>query len=64
MTMSKPPAMVEDLNYTLTDDGGNKGTLTLAWEDVTLRSPSGALRPAFAAAGLESAAFVLACAAK
>jgi len=35
MTMSKPPAMVEDLTYTLTDDGGGKGTLTLAWEDVS-----------------------------
>lgn len=33
MTMSKPPAIVEDLKYTITDDGGNKGTLTLAWED-------------------------------
>ena len=34
MTMAKPPALVEDLKYTLTDDGG-KGTLTLAWEDVS-----------------------------
>ena len=34
MMMSKPPAMVEDLTYTLTNDGG-KGTLTLAWEDVS-----------------------------
>jgi hypothetical protein len=33
MTMSKPPAMVEDLTYTLNIDNGN-GTLTLAWEDV------------------------------
>ena len=32
MHMSKPPSMVEDLTYTLKDDGGNKGTLTLAWE--------------------------------
>lgn len=32
MHMSKPPSMVEDLNYTLKDDGGNKGTMTLAWE--------------------------------
>ncbi len=32
MKMSKPPAMVEDLKYTLTSDGGSKGTLTLAWE--------------------------------
>ncbi len=33
MTMSKPPAMVENLVYTLTDNGGGKGTMTLAWED-------------------------------
>jgi Protein of unknown function (DUF2911) len=32
MKMSKPPSLVEDLKYTLTNDGGNKGTLTLAWE--------------------------------
>lgn len=35
MTMSKPPAMVEDLAWTLTDDGGGMGTMTLAWEDVS-----------------------------
>ncbi|MGB7266822.1 MAG: DUF2911 domain-containing protein [Terracidiphilus sp.] len=39
MTMSKPPAMVEDLKYTITDDGGGKGTLTLAWEDVSASVP-------------------------
>ncbi len=33
MTMSKPPAMVEKLKYTLSDAGGNKGRLQLAWED-------------------------------
>ncbi len=33
MHMSKPPSMVEDLKYTLTEDGGNEGTLTLAWEN-------------------------------
>ena len=33
MKMTKPPSMVEDLTYTLKDDGDNKGTLTLAWED-------------------------------
>jgi hypothetical protein len=33
MHMSKPPSMVEDLSYTLQDRGGNKGSLTLAWED-------------------------------
>jgi hypothetical protein len=35
MTMAKPPAMVEQLKYTLVDDGGNKGKLTLAWENVS-----------------------------
>jgi hypothetical protein len=33
MTMSKPPALVENLKYTLTDLGGNKGRLELAWEN-------------------------------
>lgn len=31
MRMSKPPSMVEDLTYTLKDDGGNRGSMTLAW---------------------------------
>ena len=35
MQMAKPPALVEDLKYTLTDRGGNKGTLNLAWENVS-----------------------------
>jgi hypothetical protein len=35
MTMSKPPAMVENLVYTLADNGDGKGTLTLSWEDHT-----------------------------
>jgi hypothetical protein len=35
MTMAAPPALVEDLVYTLTDDGGNKGTMTLSWEHVS-----------------------------
>ncbi len=39
MTMSKPPAMVEDLTYTLTDNGSGNGSLTLAWEDVTASVP-------------------------
>ena len=34
MTMSKPPAMVEQLKYTLTSAGGNRGKLELAWENV------------------------------
>jgi hypothetical protein len=33
MTMSAPPALVENLKYTLTDNGGGKGSLTLAWEN-------------------------------
>jgi len=39
MAMAKPPAMVEELKYTLTDAGGNKGTLTLAWENVVASVP-------------------------
>ena len=33
MTMSKPPAMVERLKYTLSDLGGNRGELRLEWEN-------------------------------
>ena len=33
MTMSKPPALVEELKYTIDDLGGNKGKITLAWEN-------------------------------
>ena len=33
MTMSKPPSMIEDLKYTVKDLGGNKGKLTLEWEN-------------------------------
>jgi hypothetical protein len=33
MTMSKPPAPIENLKYTLADEGGNKGKLTLEWEN-------------------------------
>jgi hypothetical protein len=33
MTMSKPPALVEELKYTIKDLGGNKGKLSLAWEN-------------------------------
>jgi len=39
MTMSTPPSLVEDLKYTITDDGGGKGTLTLAWENVSASVP-------------------------
>ena len=34
MTMSKPPAMVEQLKYTLSAAGGKKGKLQLTWEHV------------------------------
>lgn len=33
MTMAAPGALVENLKYTLTDNGGGKGSLTLAWEN-------------------------------
>jgi hypothetical protein len=33
MTMSKPPAMLEQMKYTLSNAGGNKAKLQLAWED-------------------------------
>lgn len=33
MHMSKPPQMVEHLQYTLTSTSNTRGTLTLAWED-------------------------------
>jgi hypothetical protein len=39
MTMATSPSLVEDLKYTLTDDGGGKGTLTLAWENVSASVP-------------------------
>jgi hypothetical protein len=34
MTMAKPATMVEQLKYTLAATGGNKGKLSLAWENV------------------------------
>jgi hypothetical protein len=39
MQMSAPPSMVENLKYTLTDDGSGKGTLTLAWENHSASVP-------------------------
>jgi Protein of unknown function (DUF2911) len=39
MTMAASPSMIEDLTYTITDDGGDKGTLTLAWENVSASVP-------------------------
>ncbi|MGA3136059.1 MAG: DUF2911 domain-containing protein [Terracidiphilus sp.] len=34
MTMEKPPALVENLKYMLKDLGGNKGKLSLVWENM------------------------------
>ncbi len=34
MSMEKPPALVENLKYMLKDLGGNKGKLSLAWENL------------------------------
>jgi hypothetical protein len=34
MTMGKPHALMEQLKYTLSGTGGNKGKLELAWENV------------------------------
>jgi hypothetical protein len=39
MHMSKPSAMVENLQYTIKDNGGGKGTITLAWEDQEASAP-------------------------
>ncbi|HYP08311.1 MAG TPA: DUF2911 domain-containing protein [Bryobacteraceae bacterium] len=39
MTMTKPAAPVESLKYTLTDAGGNKGKLELAWENASASVP-------------------------
>jgi hypothetical protein len=33
MTMSKPPALVESMKFTIADAGGNKARLTLEWEN-------------------------------
>jgi hypothetical protein len=39
MTMAKPPAPVEKLNYSLIDQGAGKGELRLAWEHHIGRVP-------------------------
>jgi hypothetical protein len=39
MSIGRPDALIEDLKYTLTDEGGNKGKLTLAWENVVATVP-------------------------
>ena len=33
LNMSKPPASIENLKYTLTSEGGNNGKLQLEWEN-------------------------------
>jgi len=35
LTMSKPPALVEQLKIDLTGAGGNKGKLQIQWENVS-----------------------------
>jgi hypothetical protein len=39
MKMSKPPALVEDLKYTIADMGGGNGRITLAWENHSASVP-------------------------
>ncbi len=39
MTMSKPPSMVENLSWKIASDGGDKGTITLSWEDHSASVP-------------------------
>ena len=39
MKMSKPPSMVEDLKYTITDAGRHQGKLTLEWENHAASVP-------------------------
>ena len=39
MTMSKPPALVEVLKYTITSTGGKKGKIELAWENHVASVP-------------------------
>ncbi|MGA7521273.1 MAG: DUF2911 domain-containing protein [Acidobacteriaceae bacterium] len=39
MHMSKPPQMVDDLVWTIKDDGHGKGMITLAWEDHSASVP-------------------------
>lgn len=39
MQMSKPPAPVETLKYTITNSGGGRGTIELAWEKQAASVP-------------------------
>ncbi len=41
MTMSTPPSTVEDLKYTITDNGGGSGSITLEWENHVASAPVG-----------------------
>jgi hypothetical protein len=37
--MSKPASMVEELKYTITDQGGGKAKLAIDWENVSASVP-------------------------
>ncbi len=39
MSIAKPGSLIEDLKYTLSEEGGNKGKLMLAWETVVASVP-------------------------
>jgi hypothetical protein len=39
MTMTTPPSTIEDLKYTIADNGGGKGSITLAWENHVASVP-------------------------
>jgi len=39
LTMSKPPALVEQYKITLSSAGGNKGKLEFAWENMVASAP-------------------------
>jgi hypothetical protein len=39
MHMSKPPSMVENLTWSIKDNGGGKGTITLEWENHVASVP-------------------------
>ncbi len=39
MTMSKPPSPIENLKWTIADEGGNKGKITLEWENHVASVP-------------------------
>jgi hypothetical protein len=39
LKMRSPSEPIEDLKYTIKDDGDGRGTLTLAWEDISASVP-------------------------